>query len=520
MTQVSTATKEEFKRRFPDFVEATKAFYAKELPAGKYKGTSGKFGSYGERGANSSMLRLRFTGGAIGGQHIAFLKSVLDRYPIKLLHFTTGEALQIHHLNQQQVLDLYQEAFDQGIYCYGAGSDNPRNVTASPLRGVQEGEYFDMTPYVQAAGNFIINLIPKINLPRKYKVSFSSGLDNEGHATFKDLGFVARPDHKFDVYGGGGFGLNGSTFGILIAEGVDPLDISYFIYGYAIDVYMKYGDYEHRGTNRSRFIRKALGDDAFRKAVLDAAAKAKADGVPQLTIEEPKPLTKSGADDSILKDPRIFKQKQPGLYYVEYKPLGGTPDVATFHKLLAALTTMDDVEIRLNADENAYIINLTAREALQVAALTDNDTAKTDFEHSTSCIGATVCQQGLRDSHGTFVRTAQLLKESGKDTTKLPACHFSGCPSNCTIQQLVPLGFRGASKKVDGKNEAAFNVYAGGDYSLDNPVMGQQIGVITQANVPNFILALNDVLNEAGQKYADWYPAHKEDLQKLVDQFE
>ena len=71
-----------------------------------------------------------------------------------------------------------------------------------------------MTPYIKAAANFVINCIPKFNLPRKYKISFSSGLDNEGHATFKDLGFVARPDHKFDVYAGGGFGLNGSRFGI------------------------------------------------------------------------------------------------------------------------------------------------------------------------------------------------------------------------------------------------------------------------------------------------------------------
>lgn len=181
---------------------------------------------------------------------------------------------------------------------------------------------------------------------------------------------------------------------------------------------------------------------------------------------------------------------------------------------------MKDVEIRLNADETAYIINLTAREALQVAALTEDDTAKTPFEHSTSCIGATVCQQGLRDSHGNFVRIAKILKESGENTGNLPACHFSGCPSNCTIQQLVPLGFRGASKKVNGKMEEAFNVYAGGDYSIGHPVMGQQIGVITQRNLPNFVLALNKTLNEAKQKYEDWYPSHKEDLQKLVDQFE
>lgn len=498
MTQITKETKEEIRSRFPQFAEATRAFYAKELPPAKYKGTSGKFGSYGERGAHSNMLRLRFSGGAIEPAHIAFLKDVLDRYDIDLIHFTTGEALQLHHLNEKEVLDLYQECFNHGIYCVGAGSDNPRNITASPLHGVAPGEYFDMTPYIKAAANFVINCIPKFNLPRKYKISFSSGLDNEGHATFKDLGFVARPDHTFDVYAGGGFGLNGSRFGILIDEGVNPLDISYYILGYGRDVYMKYGDYEHRGQNRSRFILNKLGDDAFRQAVRDAVAKAKAEGDYRLTLEAETPLTKSGADDSVLENGRIGKQKQEGLYYVEYKPLGGTPEVAVFHELLKALQTMEGAEIRLNADE----------------------TATTTFEHSVSCIGATVCQQGLRDSHGTFVKLAKMFKDRGIDSHFLPKCHFSGCPSNCTVQQLAPLGLRGASKKVGDKMEPAFNIYAGGNYAIGKGVMGEQIGVITIEHLPDFFLALNQALLDANQSYDEWYPQHKEKLIELVNQFE
>ena len=471
MTQITKETKEEISRRFPQFVEATQAFYAKELPPAKYKGTSGKFGCYGERGAHSTMLRLRFSGGAIEPAHIAFLKDVLDRYDIDLVHFTTGEALQLHHLGEKEVLALYQECFDHGVYCVGAGSDNPRNITASPLHGVAPGEYFDMTPYIKAAANFVINCIPKFNLPRKYKISFSSGLDNEGHATFKDLGFVARPDHKFDVYAGGGFGLNGSRFGILIDEGVDPQDISYYILGYGRDVYMKYGDYEHRGQNRSRFILTKLGDDAFRQAVRDAVAKAKAEGDYRLTIEEETPLAKSGADDSVLEDGRIGKQKQAGLYYVEYKPLGGTPKLSVFHDLLKALQTMEGAEIRLN-------------------------------------------------SHGTFVKLAQLFKDRGIDSHFLPKCHFSGCPSNCTVQQLAPLGLRGASKKIGDKMEPAFNIYAGGNYAIGKGVMGEQIGVITIEHLPDFFLALNQTLFDANQSYNEWYPQHKERLIELVNQFE
>ena len=54
---------------------------------------------------------------------------------------------------------------------------------------------------------------------------------------------------------------------------------------------------------------------------------------------------------------------------------------------------MEGAEIRLNADETAYIINLTADEARKVAALTADDTATTAFEHSVSCIGATAASK-------------------------------------------------------------------------------------------------------------------------------
>lgn len=520
MTDISQETKSEIQSRFPLFKEACHAFYAKELPPAKYKGTSGKFGSYGERGGQSSMLRLRFSGGAVRKKHILFLKDILGRYPLDLIHFTTGEALQIHHLSEENLLALYQECFDAGIYCYGAGSDNPRNITASPLHGVEQGEYFDMTPYIEAASHFVINLMPKLNLPRKFKISFSNGLDNEGHATFKDLGFVARPDHTFDVFAGGGFGVNGSRFGILIDHGIDPLDISYYIFAYARDIYMKYGDYEHRGRNRSRFILEAMGEDAFRKAVQDAVRKVRSEGDYRLTIEPQTPSTKGSDDDRILSDPRIGKQKQPGLYYVAYKPLGGTPDMTVFTRLLTALSAMDDVEIRLNADETAYIINLTAPEARAIADITVSDTARTPFEQSVSCIGATVCQQGLRDSHGTFVHIATVLRESGKDTTLLPKCHFSGCPSNCTVQQLAILGLRGSGKKTGTAMEEAFDIYAGGSYAIGQGVMGTQIGTITTKNLPAFFLALNDRLLADSQAFTDWYPSHKDTFRDLVQQFE
>ena len=147
-----------------------------------------------------------------------------------------------------------------------------------------------------------------------------------------------------------------------------------------------------------------------------AAAHCREEGIPRLELEPIPPLAKTGKDDSVLTDSRIRSQKQEGLYYVEYKPLGGVPDIQVFQQLLRKASQMEGAQLRLNADETCYIINLTAEEARKIAALTEKDTAHTAFEHSVSCIGATVCQQGLCDSHGTLARIAAFLKEQGVDT--------------------------------------------------------------------------------------------------------
>ncbi len=519
MIEISETAKEKIRSQFPVFQEAAHAFYAKELPPGKYKGTSGKFGSYGERGSNSSMLRLRFSGGAISQDHMVFLAQAIDRYHITLAHFTTGEALQLHHLQEKELLALYQDCFAAGIYCAGAGGDNPRNITASPLHGVEPGEPFDMTPAIRAAAGFVISLIPELKLPRKYKISFSNGIDNEGHATFKDLGFVARPGGTFDVYAGGGFGVNGSRFGALIATQVDPRDLSWYILGYARDVYMKYGDYQHRGTARSRFILTKMGEDPFRQAVRDAVARCREEGIPRLELESIPPLGKSGKDDTVLADSRVHSQKQEGLYYVEYKPLGGVPDMKVFRQLLGTVSQMEGAQLRLNADETCYIINLTAEEARKITTLTEKDTAHTAFEHSVSCIGATVCQQGLCDSHGTLARIAAYLKEQGVDTQYLPKCHFSGCPSTCTVQSLAALGFRGAFTLVNGERASAFQVYAGGSYAYGKEKISEPLGLIATARLPRFFLDLNQILLDAKMPFTQWYPDHGEEFLELLKKY-
>ena len=53
----------EFKEDLDQFRDMTEKFYAGDVSAKEYKGFSGGFGSYAQKGGKASMLRLRMPGG-------------------------------------------------------------------------------------------------------------------------------------------------------------------------------------------------------------------------------------------------------------------------------------------------------------------------------------------------------------------------------------------------------------------------------------------------------------------------
>lgn len=56
---------QDWKQYLPEFKEKTEQFYNGTLSKGDYKGFSGLYGSYAQKGGQASMLRLRMTAGCV-----------------------------------------------------------------------------------------------------------------------------------------------------------------------------------------------------------------------------------------------------------------------------------------------------------------------------------------------------------------------------------------------------------------------------------------------------------------------
>ena len=130
-------------------------------------------------------------------------------------------------------------------------------------------------------------------MPRKLKVAFAGSGENESHATYKDLGFVAREDGAFDVYSAGGLG-NNPRFGVLVAEGVAPEKICYYIKAMWL-TFRAYGNYENRGKARTRYMQEVCGGpEGYKKAYLEKLQEVLDSGEDLDLKLQPVPLGKKG----------------------------------------------------------------------------------------------------------------------------------------------------------------------------------------------------------------------------------
>lgn len=510
---MNTINPQTWKADLPAFREKTAAFYAGEIKLGEYKGFSGYYGSYAQKGGKASMLRLRMPAGRVTRDKLAFVAQMLRTHTVPRAHFTTCQTIQLHDLDQDTVYAIMEQALDAGIVTLGGGGDYPRNVMCSPLSGVQKDEYFDTLPWAEAASNYLLGFIKAEKMPRKLKVGFSNSPANLTHATYRDLGFVARPDGKFDVYSAGGLG-NNPRFGVKVGEAIEPAQILYYIKAMWL-TFRAYGNYENRGKARTRYMVETLGGpENYIKAFHEKLDEVYASGEDLTLSVEPQTISKS-SDGTTASGPRVLEQKQPGLYTVVWHPIGGQPAPETLCALSDLLQEMQDAELRLAPDEAAYIVNLTGAEAEKVLAATA-DSARSLFETSVSCIGGATCQVGMRDSQGLLAACVAAVREANLPDGALPQMHVSGCASSCGTHQTGSIGFRGASKLVDGKPQSAFTLFVGGCDQQGKEAIGRELGAILESKIPAFLVELGKAVAASGMDFAAWRESDPEGIDRIA----
>ena len=500
--------------------EAGHRFKNKEISAGDFKVISGGMGVYAQRGGQDFMIRFRTNSGLMSMEHLELIKNFTEKYKIEDIHFTTRQAIQLHHLDIDDICNIMETALDHKLYTRGGGGNYPRNVAISPMSGVEKEEIFDVTEFALKISEYFMNRITEYKLPRKLKVSMSSSDRDEAGATINDIGFIAAVENGepyFRMYLAGGLG-NNPGISIPYGKKVAPKEILYYVEA-MVNLFMAEGDYKNRTKARTRYIPRRMGVENFLEAYEKHLINVKKEKNLDLNIEIKISNTLKCYSHKLKEDSSLIHQRQDNLYTVVIQPLNGQISSEDFKKIVKFMEENSNAEARLSTTESMYIRNLNEEQAEKLLQLTDKFRQKTKIEQSMSCVGIPTCQIGIEQSQNLVKNILEYIKANNIPEERLPSVYVSGCQNSCGRHQAGDIGFAGGKKRVEDKIEDVFDVYAGGIVSREKTVLGTRFGTMLMSQIPEFIGKLSMELEKNNMNYREYINKKDNCFVELIKQY-
>ena len=424
------------------------------------------------------MMRLRLPNGIITSNQMRVLGEIVQRYGDDgNADITTRQNLQLRGVRIEDLPDIFRRLKEAGMTSVQSGMDNVRNITGSPVAGLDSDELYDTRELCGQVQDMITNdgegNPAFTNLPRKFNIAIAGCRDNSVHAEINDIAFI--PAYKdgtfgFNVLVGGFFSAKRCDAAIPLDAWVEPSDVVALCKAILI-VYRDRGLRANRQKSRLMWLIDQLGLGQFRAEV---------------EIQLGRTLQTAAPKDEILWDKRdhigVYAQKQPGLNYVGlHIPVGRlyAPDMFD-------LARMADVygsgEIRLTVEQNAIVPNVpnSRVETFLQEPLLQRFSVNPDplTRALVSCTGAQFCNFALIETKN---RALAMIKELEAELSfpKPVRIHWTGCPNSCGQPQVADIGLLGTKVRKNGKTLEGVDLYMGGTVGKD-----AHLGNCVQKGIP------------------------------------
>ena len=109
------------KEELEEFRQKTKDFYEGKITKNDYKGYSGRYGSYAQRGGKCSMIRLRMAGGRLTKDKLLYIAQSIEKYHVKKAHLYHLPDHPASRPGRGPVCGIMEGAMEHGIITLGGG---------------------------------------------------------------------------------------------------------------------------------------------------------------------------------------------------------------------------------------------------------------------------------------------------------------------------------------------------------------------------------------------------------------
>lgn len=429
---------------------------------------------------DSFMLRLRIPGGILSSARMRGLADLADSMGSGRLDITTRANIQIREFEPRNIVNALNAVRSLGMSSLGSGADNIRNITASPLAGLDSTELIDVRPFADAMQNYITNSRDMFGLPRKFNIAFDGGGRISTLADTNDIGFVAvRVAKGRSVPSGVYFrvllcGITGhkqfaSDCGLLLRP-----DQLIAVAAAMIRVFAENGDRTDRKKARLKYLVDRWGTARF----LEETER-------KLTF----PILRVAAHECELRcSPDhighlgVHAQSQPGLSYIGVRvPVGWLPTNQA-RAIAEIADRFGSAEVRLTVWQNLLIPNIPehlideAIAALSAAGL--RHTADTVMSGTVACTGNRGCRFAATDTKGHALELANSLDSAFKVLPPVNL-HVTGCNHSCAQHYIGDIGLMGV--KVNGG--PGYQVNLGGGADENEAIARELFAVLPYAKV-------------------------------------
>jgi sulfite reductase (ferredoxin) len=438
-------------------------------------------GIYGQRQPGVQMVRIKLPFGRITTQQLRKIADISDEYASGNLHATTRQDIQIHFVSLDRTPELWTKLEQDEITLREACGNTVRNITASPLAGIDPNELFDVSPYAYQMFQYFLRNPVCQEMGRKFKIAFSSSDDDTAYTFIHDLGFIPRIKEGlrgFKVLIGGGLGANPylaqTAFEFLEEDQLIPFTES------VLRVFDRYGERNRRMKARLKFLLDEVGLPELMRLVKEEkqALKNQAYNIDRNSVKPPNIPVEVSADSETKLDEEkyrrwfetnVVRQKQEGYYGVYVKiPVGNlSSEKARLFADIVDKYAADELRITVN---QGYLIKFVRPDLLKplFVALDGLELAEPGFDSVgdiTACPGTESCNLGISDSTKISLELEKVVKEEfpGLIYNGDIKIKISGCPNSCGQHGLAGIGFHGSSiKDKQGKILPALVVLLGG----------------------------------------------------------
>ncbi|MBZ8182011.1 ferredoxin--nitrite reductase [Oscillatoria salina] len=428
------------------------------------------------------MLRMRVPNGILTSTQMCVLAEIIQRYCHGAgfqeqgnADITTRQNLQLRGMRIEDIPDIFERLLKAGLTSVQSGMDNVRNITGSPVAGIDGNELIDTRGLVRNLQDTITNNgegnMGLSNLPRKFNIAVAGGRDNSVHAEINDLGYL--PAYKngklgFNIIVGGYFAPKQYVTAIPLDAWIPPEDVVPLA-KIMLTIYNENGPRASR--TKCRLMHLIKSEDWGRERFRDEVEKKLGH-----------PLESAAAKDEIDWEKRdhigVYPQKQPGLNYVGLHVPVGRLYAEEMFELARMAEVYGGGEIRLTVEQNLIIpyipdsrLEAFFNEPLVKKRLTINPEKLN--RALVSCTGSEFCGYAIIETKNRALAMIKEL-ESELEMPKPVRIHWTGCPNSCGQPQVADIGLIGTKTKKDGEVVEAVDIWMGGKVGKD-ACLGEEV---------------------------------------------